>query len=67
MCVFIRALAHMAGRLQVPRVLVTPHLMGRTIGPVGDRQLQGETVQAALKLLVEAETAPTRRELPAKV
>jgi len=61
--VFIRAFAHVAGRLQVPRVLVTPHLMGRTIGPAGDRQRQREVVDAALRLLVEARAPAAYREL----
>jgi hypothetical protein len=37
--------------LGVPRVLITPHLMGRTIGPVGDRARQQAVVAAALELL----------------
>ncbi len=61
--VFIRAFAHVAGRLQVPRVLVTPHLMGRTIGSVGDRRGQREVVEAALRLLVEARAPAAYREL----
>ena len=59
--VFVRAFAHVAGRLRVPRVLVTPHLVGRTIGPVGDRARQREVVQAALRLLVGADRPETRR------
>jgi len=43
-------------------VLVTPHLMGRTVGPVGDRARQREVVEAALRLLVEAQ-APATRDL----
>jgi len=61
--VFVRAFAHVAGQLQVPRVLVTPHLMGRTIGPVGDRARQREVVSAALQLLVDAKGPVTRRDL----
>jgi hypothetical protein len=61
--VFIRAFAHVAGALQVPRVLVTPHLMGRTIGAVGDRRGQREVVEAALRLLVEARAPAAYREL----
>ncbi len=61
--VFIRAFAHVAGQLQVPRVLITPHLMGRTIGAVGDRRGQREVVDAALRLLVEARTPAAYREL----
>jgi len=44
-------------------VLVTPHLMGRTVGPVGDRARQREVVEAALRLLVEAQAPATRRDL----
>ncbi len=36
-------------------MLVTPHLMGRTIGPVGDRRRQRQVVEAALRLLEEAD------------
>jgi len=61
--IFIRAFAHVAGRLRVPRVLVTPHLMGRTVGPVDERGRQREVVQAALRLLVEAQAPATRRDL----
>jgi hypothetical protein len=55
--VFIAAFRHVAVKLRVPRVLVTPHLMGRTIGPVGDRRRQRQVVDAALDLL-EGATGP---------
>jgi hypothetical protein len=61
--VFVRAFAHIANRLRVPRVLLTPHLMGRTIGPVGDWARQREVVEAALALLVEASEPQTYRYL----
>ena len=48
------AFEHVAARLRLPRVLVTPHLMGRTVGPVGDRARQRSVVEAALALLTEA-------------
>lgn len=54
MAVFIRAFEHAARRLRVPRVLITPHLMGRTIGPVGDRERQRDVTAAALQLLTTA-------------
>lgn len=57
MAVFVRAFRHVAQRLRVPRVLITPHLMGRTVGPVGDRSRQRAVVEAALDLLAGA-TAP---------
>lgn len=55
--VFIRAFRHVAEAMTVPRVLVTPHLMGRTVGPPGARRRQREVVEAALSLLGTA-TAP---------
>ena len=61
--VFVRAFAHVAGKLRLPRVLVTPHLMGRTVGPVGDRARQREGVAAALRLLVESDGPESRRDL----
>ncbi len=39
----------------MPRVLVTPHLMGRTMGPVGDDERQRMVLEAALELLETAE------------
>lgn len=48
------------GRLRLPRVLVTPHLMGRTLGPVGARHRQREVVELALRLLVEPPGPETR-------
>jgi hypothetical protein len=60
--VFVRAFRHTAVKLRVPRVLVTPHLMGRTIGPVNDRVRQREVVEAALRLLEDAEGPGTLSE-----
>jgi hypothetical protein len=53
----VQAFRHRLEELGVPRALVTPHLMGRTIGPVGDRARQQAVVAAALDLL-EAATGP---------
>ncbi len=49
----------MAARLRVPRVVVTPHLMGHTVGPVGDRARQRKVVDAALELLTTAHEPET--------
>lgn len=57
---FIRAFAHVAARMRLPRVLLTPHLMGRTIGPAGNRAEQRRVVQAALRLLAEVTQPETR-------
>jgi hypothetical protein len=59
--VFVQAFAHVAGRLRLPRVLVTPHLVGRTMGSVGDRERQREVAMAGLRLLGEATGPETRR------
>ncbi len=67
MSVFIRAFEHRAVQLQVPRTLVTPHLMGRTIGPVGDRHRQRAVVDAALGLLAEASAGGTVRRFAPEV
>ncbi len=55
--IFIRAFRHHAANLKVPRTLITPHLMGRTVGPPGDVERQRDVVRAALRLL-ETATAP---------
>lgn len=52
--VFIRAFRHVAEAMTVPRALITPHLMGRTIGPPGARQRQREVVMGALRLASQA-------------
>jgi hypothetical protein len=54
----IIAAAVFRGRLagmKPPRVLLTPHLMGRPLGPPHDRKRQRNTVRAALNLLAEAQ------------
>jgi hypothetical protein len=59
--IFVGAFEHVAGRLRLPRVLSTPHLMGRTVGPVGDGARQRAVVEAALALLTEADGPETLR------
>lgn len=54
MAVFIRAFRHVAEAMILPRVLVTRHLMGRTVGPPGAADRQRRVVEAALELLVDA-------------
>ena len=61
--IFIRAFRHQAEHLKVPRVLVTPHLMGRTVGPPGDAQRQRQVVRAALDLLQTATEPGTIADL----
>jgi len=46
-----------------PRTVITPHLMGRTLGAPGDRGRQRATTLAAFDLLETAEQPGTLVEL----
>lgn len=59
MAVFIRAFRHVAEAMTLPRTLITPHLMGRTVGPPGAAERQRRVVEAALSLLVDARAGGT--------
>jgi len=49
--------------MTLPRLLLTPHLMGRPLGPPGDCERQRATILAALALLESATEAGTIVEL----
>jgi hypothetical protein len=51
--------------MHAPRVLITPHLMGRPLGRPGDRNHQRQVIEAALDLLETAAEAGAVREVPA--
>ncbi len=55
--VYIEAFSHYAQAMRLPRTLVTPHPMGRPLGPPGDTGRQREVVAAALRL-VDTATGP---------
>ena len=55
--IYVEAFAHYAEAMQLPRTLVTPHPMGRPIGPPGDAVRQREVLEAALRL-VDTATEP---------
>jgi hypothetical protein len=61
--VFIRAFRHVAEAMTLPRVLVTPHLMGRTIGPPRATERHREVVTSALDLLENAREPGTVTDL----
>jgi hypothetical protein len=42
-------------KMALPRVLLTPFLLGRPVGPVGDARIQRGVMQAALNLLDTAD------------
>jgi len=55
----VQAFAVRMRMMTLPRVLVTPHLMGRPLGPPGNEARQLETITTALKLLESATAAGT--------
>ena len=59
--VYVEAFAHYARSMSLPRVVITPHPMGRPIGPPGNHSRQSEVVDAALTLLDTATTAGATR------
>jgi len=52
--VAVAAFAEPLKKMALPRVLLTPFLMGRPVGPVGNAPAQRKVLQAALKLLESA-------------
>lgn len=54
--VYVRAFRHVAESMGLPRVVTTPHPMGRPLGAPDDVKRHREVVAAALQLL---ETAPS--------
>ena len=50
--------------MTLPRVLLTPYLMGRPVGPPGNPDAQRASVMAALALLDSAQQAGTVACLP---
>lgn len=50
--------------MALPRVLITPHFMGRTLGAPGNHKRQRETILAALDLLQTARQGGAHLELP---
>jgi hypothetical protein len=45
--------------MHLPRLVLTPHLMGRPVGMPGDRERQHEVLSVVLDLLETAEEAGT--------
>ncbi|MCH7585756.1 MAG: hypothetical protein IH941_11475 [Acidobacteria bacterium] len=55
--VYIEAFSHYAEAMHLPRTLVTPHPMGRPLGPPFEPGRQREVIEAALRLVDTAEAA----------
>ncbi|MBI4298943.1 MAG: hypothetical protein HY666_04195 [Chloroflexi bacterium] len=61
-CIYIRAFRHQAQALKPPRTLITPHLLGRTVGSPDDIMRQRGVTRAALRLLETASKPGTIAE-----
>jgi hypothetical protein len=55
--VFVQAFEHYARAMRLPRTLITPHPMGRPLGPPHNPARQRETIEAALAM-IDTATAP---------
>lgn len=59
----VRAFRDQLQQMTLPRVVTTPHLMGRPLGMPGDHKRQREAIMAALNLLENAKQAGTIHDL----
>jgi hypothetical protein len=59
----IRAFRDRLEAMTVPRLVITPHLMGRPLGAPGDSDRQRASILTALELLEKAERAGTVIEM----
>ncbi|MEW5830253.1 MAG: hypothetical protein AB1846_15280, partial [Chloroflexota bacterium] len=50
--------------MRLPRLVITPHPMGRTLGAPGDHATQGRVLRAALDLLEQAKGPREIVDLP---
>ena len=57
--VYIEAFSHYAEAMHLPRTLVTPHPMGRPLGPPFAAGRQRQVIEAALRLVDTAEVPGT--------
>ena len=60
----VGAFREQLAQMTIPRLVTTPHLMGRPLGAPGDRQRQRESILAALSLLESATQIGTIYDLP---
>ncbi len=64
--IYVKAFRHVAEEMGLSRVVVTPYLMGRPLGPPGDVLGQRAIVDTALDLLETADGPRTIVEMPAR-
>lgn len=62
----ISAFSERLRAMNLPRTLITPFPMGRTLGAPGDHETQMRVIKAALDLLEKAQGPGTMEEFPQK-
>lgn len=60
----VKAFRDRLAAMRVPRAVITPHPMGRTLGAPGDHETQKKVILAALDLLVNATGPGTFVDFP---
>lgn len=55
----VRSFRDQLASMMLPRVVITPHLMGRPLGAPGDKHMQRRCIMTALELLDKAEKSGT--------
>ena len=60
----VRAFSFHMEKMILPRMVMTPHPMGRPLGAPGDFQRQRDCILAALELLENAERAGSIYDMP---
>lgn len=60
----VKAFSFRMEKMKLPRLVTTPHPMGRPLGAPGDITRQRAGILAALKLLEDAEQGGTVYEMP---
>jgi hypothetical protein len=60
----VRSFRSKLEQMTLPRVLLTPYLLGRPVGPPGENEQQLATLRAGLELLETAREGGTIEEYP---
>jgi hypothetical protein len=62
----VRAFRDRLAAMRLPRILITPYPMGRTLGAPNDDETQKKVILAALELLENASSPGTIVDLPGR-
>ncbi len=60
----VKAFRDRLAAMRLPRTVITPHPMGRTLGAPGNHEAQRKVIMAALDLLENAGSPGTLIDLP---